>query len=334
VFAEGALKNDPSNNEARLLLTRSLITRGELDRAEKELQRLIVELPKSPEVHSQKGRLLARKKMFAEARAAYTEALRLQPDSVEAVTGLAALEMQAGRPEVARAMVTERANAYSTPAMMMTAARTYLAGGDEPGAEQMLRQIVTKDPKYLPAYSALGQLYVRQRRLEAALVEFDALAQRDPHSVGAPTLAGMILQAQGKPDDARKRYERALDVDPAAPVAANNLAWIHATSGDLNTALQLAQTAREGLPEAPQVHDTLGLIYYRKNLLPMALRSLTYAVEKAPDEAGYHYHLGLVLAKMGDRAGARDQLTRALSLKTAFEGADEARALLKTLESQ
>lgn len=147
----------------------------------------------------------------------------------------------------------------------MLAARTYAATGDLGKAEQSLKRLVEKDPSYLQAYSALGQLYLHQRKLDAALAEFETMAKRDAKPVAALTLAGIILQVQGKGAEARTRFERVLQLDPSAPVAANNLAWTYAESGEsLDVALQLAQTAQRALPDSAEVSNTLGYVYTRR----------------------------------------------------------------------
>jgi tetratricopeptide (TPR) repeat protein len=176
---------------------------------------------------------------------------------------------------------------------------------------------------------------VIERRLDAALAEFDELAKHDPRPVAPLTFAGVILLAQGKTSEAQDRFERALQVDPTAAVAANNLAWIYSESGrNLDIALQLAQTAHRKLPDTPEVADTLGFIYYKKNLLPQAIQSLNAAVDKDPTKAGYHYHLGLAMAKSGNAAGAKEHLTTALNLKRDFQGAADARTVLQSLETR
>src|SRR5688572_31756034 len=53
--------------------------------------------------------------------------------------------------------------------------------------------------------STLAQLYVAQRKLDAALVEYEQITQRDPRSVSALTFSGIILERQGKVGDARQR---------------------------------------------------------------------------------------------------------------------------------
>ena len=163
----------------------------------------------------------------------------------------------------------------------MLAARTNAAAGDLAAAEQLLRRVLGADSSYLPAYSALGQIYLKQRRLDAALKEFETMAERDPKPVAPLTLVGMILQAQGKTAEARTAFERVMQLDPAAPVAANNLAWMLAESGgNLDVALQYAQTAQRGLPDSAEVADTLGFVYYKKDLLPQAIAAFKTTIER------------------------------------------------------
>jgi tetratricopeptide (TPR) repeat protein len=334
-FAEDAVRSDPSNPNARLALVRGLLARGDLQRAERELAQLVAAAPNSAAVRVQNGILHARKKNPAAARREFEQALAADPSSIEAIGGLAALDLAAKQPEAARARVGARANQPdATPPMMMVAARTYIATGDLAGAEQMLRRILQKDPSYLHAYGALGEIYVRRGQLDAALTEFDAMTKRHPKPVAALTLTGMILQSQGKVADARSRFERVLQIDPTAPVAANNLAWMLAESGgNLDVALQLAQTAARGLPDSPEVSDTLGFVYFKKDLLPQAIQTFRSTIEKDPTKPEYHFHLGQALAKAGDQAGARQHLTEALRLKSDFPEAAAARSLLETLGS-
>ena len=258
---------------------------------------------------------------------------RARSTLTEAIAGSSASIWRTKHPESALARVTaELQRPNVSVAMLMLAGRTHFATGDRKEAERLFRNVLERDPAYFEAYVALGQLYVVERKLDAALSEFEALATRDPRPVAPLTFAGVILQAQGKSADARDRFERALQVDPTAAVAANNLAWIYAESGgNMDIALQLAQTAHSKLPESAEVNDTLGVIYYKKNLLPHAVQALRAAVDKSPERATYHYHLALALAQSGDAPAARGHLTKALSLQANFDGAEEARAMLRTL---
>jgi tetratricopeptide (TPR) repeat protein len=334
-YAQEALNADPGNAEARLVLVRGLLTRGDVGGAEQELNRLMSKYPKSAAVQTQMGLVRGRKGDLAGARQNFQEALRLDPSSLDALGGLITLDLTSRDFSHAKSLIDARlAEATPSAALLVLAARTYLAANDVARSEQLLRQAIERDPNYLTAYGALGQVYLRQNKLDAARAEFDAIAQRDPKSVGALTMAGVTLQALGNNGEAIKRYERALQIDPHAAVAANNLAWLHAESGQqLDAALQLAQRAKERLPESAEVNDTLGFVYYRKNMAALAVSTLKASVAKDPANAIYEYHLGLAYAQAGDKASARRSLTRALQLKTDFAGAKEARDLLNSLGS-
>ena len=330
--AESALKVNPGNPEARLTLVRGLIARSDLPRAEKALAPLLKEYPNVSAVRIQQGVLLGRKKDLAGARREFDEALKLSPSSTEALSGLIALDFAERHPDAAKARIAERIrDDKASPDLLMLGARTYMAAGDQAEAEKLYRRVLAADASHLPAYAALAQLYLTQRRLDEALAEFDSLAGRDRNPVAALTASGMILETQGKKEDARRRYERALAADPSAAVAANNLAWMQAESGEnLDVALQLAQTAYSKLPENADVSDTLGFVYYKKGLYPQAVKMLRASVEKEPTQPLFHYHLGLALSKSGDSEGAVKHLSKALELPNFSEAAD-ARAVLATL---
>jgi tetratricopeptide (TPR) repeat protein len=334
-LAEEAVKAQPQNGDARLVLVQGLISRGDFQRAQSELDLLKAKFPNSAAVHVQLGMLLGRKQQPGEARREFERALQLQPESLEASAGLVALDLSMRRADDARARVDSLVKnpGAKVPAVML-AARTYAALGDLKTSEQLLRRALAGDPSYLSAYAALGQIYAKQGRLDAALAEFDALVQRDPKAVAALTLSGMILEAQGKIPEAKGRFERVLQVDAEAPVAANNLAWLYAENGgNLDVALQLAQTAKRKLPDTAEVNDTLGYIYYKKNLPALAIPPLRASAEKDPSNATYHYHLGLAYARVGNNAQASESLTRALSLAPNFNGAQDARTVLNTLKA-
>src|SRR5690349_18855554 len=129
---------------------------------------------------------------------------------------------------------------------------------------------------------------------DAALLQFDQLAQRDSTNLAARTMAAMIVHSQEKIEDAKKRYADIVNANPTAVVAANNLAWLYAEEKDgrnLDEALRLAQGAVRS--ENAETLDTLGWIYYKKQLPALAIPSFEKAIEKTPDNPAYHCHLAL-----------------------------------------
>ena len=85
------------------------------------------------------------------------------------------------------------------------------------------------------------------------------------------------------------------------------------------------------VPDHPEFNDTLAFVYLKKQLPSLAIPPLRLAVEKAPANPAIHYHLGLAYSQIGDKVAARQALERALKLKADFDGADDARKVLRTL---
>ena len=208
----------------------------------------------------------------------------------------------------------------------------HAAAGDAKAAEESIRKALDNDPANLAAYEALGRLYVKANRLQEAIVEFEALAARQPHPVAALTMVGMIQESMRRTDEARRTYQKALEFDPNAAVAGNNLAWIYVNNGgNLDVALQLAKNAKSTLPKQAEIADTLGWVYYKKGLWPLAIRELKEAVDRDPSNPMYHYHLGAAYASGGSKDLAKKALNTALSLRPDFDGAQDATRLLSTL---
>jgi tetratricopeptide (TPR) repeat protein len=240
------------------------------------------------------------------------------------------MDVKAGRARAAAARMDARLKeATPTVAMLVLAATAHQAAGDVDLAETLLQRAIDVAPDRLTAYATLGELYVRQHRLNDATEKFRQVLARNPKSTSTATMVGMLLEAQGQRADAEQQYRQVLAVDARAVVAANNLAWIYVASNrQLDEALQLARTAYQTLPDDWRVNDTMGWILYKKNLAASAVPYLEKANAGHPDDAMLQFHLGMAFMEAGEWTKARSSLQRAVSLKPDFEGAAEARRAL------
>ena len=246
------------------MLARSLLARGDLDRATAVTRSLVEAAPQAAVVQNQAGMLALAKGDRAGARAAFEKALslndraggsRCRPSSRWISTRRSRNARARGSSTVCR---RRRTTAPCSPSQAARGRRPATA----PKGEEFLRRAIDADASNLDAYSLLGGLYLSQKKLDQAIAEYDKLAARQPGAVGPPTMAALILQAQGKDEEARRRYERLVEANPRAAVASNNLAWMYASRGEqLDRALQLAQAAKAELPDHPEVNDTLGFVY-------------------------------------------------------------------------
>jgi tetratricopeptide (TPR) repeat protein len=191
--------------------------------------------------------------------------------------------------------------------------------------------VIAQDATNILAFGMLGEIYISERRLEAARLEYEKLVAKDPTSIAGHTIVAMILEAQHKTDEAKRRYLRVLEIDRNAVVAANNLAWLYVQQDtQLDTALELAQRAKQNLATDPRIDDTLGWIYYNKKLLPQAIASLEESVRRDPMNYLHQYHLGMAYIRSGDWPRARLALERAIK-SPAIPIVEEARKALATI---
>jgi len=255
--------------------------------------------------------------------------------SVPTLAARVGLDLAAGDYPGAKTRLEARLKtAPASGELLLLAARTHAAGKDLTGAEAHLRRAIELEPTLLPAYAALGRIYLSQRKLNEAQQEFDKLAERQAQPVAALTMAGVIAQIQGDNGRARERFERVLAIDHQSPIAANNLAWILAENGsDIDRALQLAQAATAAAPDSPEMLDTLGWVYHKKNAPDLAISAFQRCVSMNPSNPVYHYHLGLAYIQSGDEVRGRESIERALGLKVDFGDAANARQVLASLVS-
>lgn len=334
-FAQEALNQEPGSAMARYLVVRGLLMKRDATRAEEALRPLARAIADSPEVQVQMGEVARLKGDLRAAERAFSGALQAAPDSIEALSGLVAVEISSGRKAEAIARVENRVKASPKEAgVLAMAAAAYSAVGDDARAEQALKELVSAAPDSLLAYENLARLYWRQKRLDDARAQFEHLANEQPKAIGPQTMVGIILQLQGKQREAQAAYEKLLQANPEAAVAANNLAMLYVEDGgNLDLALNYAQTALKGQPGDPDVNDTLGLVYLKKGLGSLAVRAFEDSTKAAPGNPVFWFHLGQANQLAGDKAKARAAFERALAINPEFDGAVDARRLLAELMS-
>jgi tetratricopeptide (TPR) repeat protein len=334
-FAERGVKNHPDSLEARLTLVRTLMARSEdYPRAEQEVRALLERFPAQASVHSAWGHIAIVNRNAAAARKAYERALQLDPDSIEALTGLLALDVGANRlGDTITRLNARLVQSPDNPGLLMLTAKTLVFARDFNQAEALLKRAIQVDQGTLEAYVMLGQLYVATDRLAEATTEFERLAALDSSSIPTATMLGLLFNAQKNRAEAVKWFERAAGIDPrAAAVASNNLAWMYAEDGtSLDQALQYARYATSQAPDNAAFNDTLGWVYFKRAELEQAIKAFELSVSKEPNNPEFQYHLGVATAANGDDAKSRRALELALRLAPEAPWVDDARKTLNSL---
>ncbi|HEX9424715.1 MAG TPA: tetratricopeptide repeat protein [Pyrinomonadaceae bacterium] len=280
-----------------------------------------------------------------EAIGFYQSALKIRATDFNALNGL--INLYAAKHEIdkAHATIDQALNSYPNDASLhFLKAQVYGIQRNAQAAEAELRKTLEIDHNYLPAYSALGALFINTKQEDRAIAEYQRILEIRPDDSSAYTFIGMLEYSRKNYDVAAENYRKALEKDQNAVIAANNLAWLYAVDGKGNSdeAVRLAQGVVQKNPNIAAFTDTLGWIYYKKGLYGAAAEQLEKAVSmdeatarsrQGVPSATYHYHLGMALKAKGDKAGSRRELEASLRLadKSPFANVDEARKALADL---
>ncbi len=195
---------------------------------------------------------------------------------------------------------------------------------DEAMAE--FQKCLEKDPKHYDSLNSLSTLYIKRKKLNAALGLLNRMAaiKQDDASVYkrmgevlqagkdhqqaakvlhracelAPNDAaifhqlGLCLQAQEKSDEAITAYRKCLELKPELGAAHNNLAIVLADKGDSEQAVLHYQEALKHNPKLFQTRCNLGGLLRKMGELEKSIECLAEAVDLKPDCAEAWCNLG------------------------------------------
>lgn len=315
------------------LLARTLRVRGNVARAHQVLEAAARKWPDAVDLDIERGYAALAANNSVRARQMFERALRRAPASSAGRAGFVLASVAAGEADNARLSLEQwRAAASDDVPLAVLSARLDFTEGKRDHAEKTLLDLVRRVPNNPDAAAALAQLYLVLGNREEALRYYERAATLRLNPVAELTAVGMLKSGFGDTAGAKQAYERTLALDADAGIAANNLAWLLAKEGQVDAALEAARRAEATLRGIPQALDTLGWMHYLAGHMSDAIRYLLAARDKTPTNPIYHYHLGMAYLGGGMVRDAQAALRRSLDISESFEGADEARRSLATLQ--
>lgn len=307
---------------------------GEPKRAEDILRQAQAAHPERPETHLRLARFLAASGQRTQAATELDKAEKLAPASIEVVETRIGLLLADKKSAAALAYCDALLAAHAkTPYLHDLKGRVLAASGDTAKAEQAFGQAIALDPKWLPPYYRIGELYLRQGQTEAGIAKFEDAVRQQPQAIQPRFILALLNQMNDRPGPAREQYEALLGIDPDFMPAMNNLAYLLAEhfpdARDLEQALTLARKVAEG--GSPEGLDTLGWVHFRRGDHDSAVSVFLEAWEKKSDMPVVAYHLAEVFKARGEKEQARTWIRRALDGAAEFPERVRAEALGKEL---
>jgi tetratricopeptide (TPR) repeat protein len=188
-----------------------------LRKAIDQYQKIVEIQPKDSDSWLFLGRLQRVARNSPEAEKAYKNALDLNPDSEEAMTGLALLYSDMGDSKRAIEMLKQVADRSPSQSSWTTLAQAYENMRDYANAALALRKAVELDPSDLDIKGGLAQDLILANRLDEAISLYNEIAEADPQDPEAFLRLSQIYRQQRNLPKARQALESARKADPESP---------------------------------------------------------------------------------------------------------------------
>ena len=139
------------------------------------------------------------------------------------------------------------------------------------------------------------------------------------------------FQEIGRNKQAIQHYESLLQSNSENPHLLNNLAWLYGLENKPG-ALNYAEKAHRISSDDSGIADTYGWLLVQQGKPRQGADILEKALISSKNQPEIRYHLAVALAKIDDKAGARDLLKQILEENKVFSERLEAENLYESLK--
>jgi Flp pilus assembly protein TadD len=198
---------------------------------------------------------------YAEAEAAYRQAIRLDPDNPQAHVGLGSVLHDVERHAEAEAAYREAirldprdADAYDNLGNLLSDVQRYTE------AATAYREAIRLAPGNSGAYNNLGILLEAAERYEEAEDAYREAIRLDPDDAGAHVGLGIVLYAVERYPEAADAYRESIHLNPENPGAYNNLGIVLRALKRYKEAEDACREAIRLDPDNPILYNNLGIL--------------------------------------------------------------------------
>jgi tetratricopeptide (TPR) repeat protein len=319
--AAEALRKNPGNFNAALVLGKTLVAQNILDKAMGHLEQMHSYYPDDLEVMHHLGITCLALKKTEEAEHLFEKILLLQPDHVPALSYIVGNHLDRNdRKAAVKRIRRQMDKAPGCGEYPLFLGQLLYEDGAYDQALGMFRRAQKLSPEssatnFMVA-RALGKLGKNSEEIKANKKRIE----KNPGMVSLYIKLGALLEENGDTKGAGKIYEKALEYNPEYWPAANNLACLRLKSDapDLDEALFLSLHAKSLAPENPQVSNTLGWVHHKRGSYQLASSHLRQSVLALPNNPVVRYHYALNLKGLGKSEQALAELKKCRTMAGDF----------------
>jgi tetratricopeptide (TPR) repeat protein len=311
--AQDIIKRDPSNLEAHKLLGRIYLrSLGDMpgsgngsDNVLKlaiEQYEMIVKIePTNVDDHLLLGRLYRLNNDLQKAENELKTAVKLDPDSEEAVTTLALLYTDEGDTAHALQVLSAVPDTGRSAKLYAALGTTYEQRKDYKSAIDAYKHAIQLDRDNLDAIRGLAENLLNDGQVDAALDQYKVIADANPEDAQTYLRISEIYRRQGKYDDALDSLKKAQTMVPDALEVPYNIAVVYQAQGRYDEAAKLLQDLLKKTEKADNSYsqadrnnrgifvERLGMVYRDQENYQAAVETFRKMIPLGDDNARTGY---------------------------------------------
>lgn len=292
--AQDIIKRDPNNLEAHKLLGRIYLrslgdmpggsgSENMLRLAIDQYEQIVKLDPTSVDDHLLLGRLYRFNNDLQKAEAELKTAIKLDPNSEEAVTTLAMLYTDEGDTSHALKVLSSIPDSARSAKLYSALGAAYEQRKDYKNAIDAYKHAIVLDRDNLDAIRGLAENYLNDGQLEAALEQYKVIADSNPEDAQTYVRIAEIYRREGKYDQALDNLKRAQALVPDTMDVPYTMAAVYQAQGRYDDAVKLLQDlikktdkSEVGTSQADRNNraifiERLGMIYREQGNYPAAV---------------------------------------------------------------
>ena len=294
---QAASAMDSEHQQADLLLFALHMRRHEPQKALAAADGLMKKQPRDPLGYVLAGTAHLAGKDPTSARQDFDTALKIRPDYLPALRGMADVDMAEGRPgEAMRRYEAVVAKRPDDEELLIAFAELQERMGNLAESGAMLRRAITANPRAPAPYGALVQYHLRRRETKAAVAVAEEAVAANPAQPRLVELLGNTQEAAGAGDDAIRTYQELARLDPQSLAALRKLAAAQARHRDFNGAARILRQAQRMAPDNEGIARDQVAVYLSAAKFDDALGVAKTLQERSPGSASGHTLAGEVRA--------------------------------------
>lgn len=299
-FYNKAVVSKPDHVPAHAAIFYSLMQRGSLDDASRQLEAMKKIAPNNPQTLFAEAQLAYQRKDFKSSRDLSQQLIKIAPEN--------------------------------PPFLQLAGAAEYQLGSYA-NAETLLNKALQLAPELRLARTILVTNYLRSNQPDKAISTLQPVLDKIDKDPSMLALAGQAYLQSGQPKKAEEYLAKASQHDPENAARRTSLAVAHMAQGDVATAT--AELERISSDDKGITADrALIATYLRRNELDKALAAIETVQKKQPDNPATYNLRGRILAAKKDTAGARKNFEKAVALNPSYMSAVASLASMDMAENK